>query len=58
VTVTVGGTGRTQYFENLLVRVGRAIDSFSYQSQSAPISDTMPGVVAGSVGRLTAALNG
>jgi hypothetical protein len=57
LTLSRQGGRRTLYFEDVLIRVGRAIDSFSYQSDAAPIADTLNGVVSASVGRLAAAIN-
>jgi hypothetical protein len=57
VTVTAkGGAQQSIYFEDIVVRVGRALDTFSYENESSPISDSVPSAINASVARLQAAL--
>jgi hypothetical protein len=56
ITATANGKEATGYNENVFIRVGRAIDSFTYENDNAPISDYLPTVIDGSVARLQAAL--
>jgi hypothetical protein len=56
ITATANGTPGTGYNEYVFIRVGRAIDSFTYQTDNAPTSDYMLTVVDASVARLQAAL--
>jgi len=59
-TITVAASGQQEnlYVESLTVRVGRALDTFSYQNVTGPVSDLAPGAAAASVSRLQAALAG
>jgi hypothetical protein len=58
VTVTASGIQVSIYFEDIVVRVGRALDTFSYQQEGSPISDSVPSAINVSVSRLQAALVG
>jgi len=58
ITVAGGGQQESVYVEAITVRVGRALDNFSYQDPSGPVSDLVPSAVAASVTRLQAALAG
>jgi hypothetical protein len=56
VALRIQGIDQTLYFESVIVRVGRALDTFNYENDSSPIADTMNAVIATSVGRLGVAL--
>lgn len=56
ITGTTRGIPITIYFEYVIVRVGRALTTFTYEDQSEPISDVMPAVILRSVTRLQSAL--
>jgi len=56
VTLPVSGTTTRLYIEDVFVRTGRAVDSFAYENDSAPISDTVPSAITASVTRLETAL--
>jgi hypothetical protein len=58
LTVTASGIQQSIYFEDIVIRVGRALDTFSYQNDSSPINDAVPSAIDGSVSRLQAALGG
>jgi hypothetical protein len=58
VTATASGVQQSVYFEDVIVRVGRALDTFSYENDSSPVSDTEASAVAASVSRLQTALGG
>ena len=48
---------RTDGLDDLVVRTGRATDSVSYENETSPVTEFVPGAVAASVSRLTAALS-
>jgi len=58
ITLAASGQQESVYVEAITVRVGRALDNFSYQNPSSPVSDLVPSAVAASVSRLQAALAG
>ena len=58
VSFTILGARDAVYIEDLLVRVGRATSSISYENDSSPVTDTQPAAVTASVERLQHALTG
>lgn len=57
VTLSVGGTTTSLHVEDIFIRAGRAIDSFSYEDDTNPITDTVPSAISASVTRLAGALS-
>jgi len=56
VTLPTRGATTSLYIEDIFVRTGRAIDSFAYEDDRDPITDTAPSAITASVTRLEAAL--
>ena len=52
LTASVQGTPINIYFEDVVIRNGRALDSFSFENDTSPITDVMKPVLAQSVRRL------
>jgi hypothetical protein len=56
VTLSAQGIPASFYFEDIVVRAGRALDSFSYSSDNGPIGTIPPTPIEASVARLQTAL--
>lgn len=56
VTFTARGISQSLYVKLVIVRVGRALDTFDFENDTSPITVTLPAVLGASVTRLQAAL--